>query len=53
MENDTISAKLMAFFGIEDGHDILISTNDMQVFYNKFGYAIQPISKSDFYSGLA
>ena len=39
--------------GIEDGHDILISTNDMQVFYKKWGYNIQPISKSDFFSGRA
>jgi hypothetical protein len=53
MEKDTVSAKLMAFFGIEDGHDILISTNDMQEFYKKWGYNIQPISKSDFFSGRA
>ncbi len=53
MEKDTVSAKLMDFFGIGDGHDILISTNDMQVFYKKWGHTIQPISKSDFYSGQA
>ena len=53
MEKDTVSAKLMAFFGIEDGHDILFSTNDMQEFYKKWGYTIQPISKSDFVSGRA
>ena len=50
---DKVSDGFMSLFNQKEQYDILISTNDMQVFYNKFGYVIQPISRHDFLSGRA
>lgn len=53
LERDSMSDKLKSFFRLEEDHDILISTHDMEVFFKKYGYAIQPISRKDFLSGRA
>ena len=53
LEPYSISDRLMSFFGVEEDHDILISTHDMEVFFNQYGYAIQPISRKDFLFGRA